>query len=87
MTAEERLIAAGYEGTVILSDYGYDDALITVTDDGRAVYDFNKMVAWLMATEGMSDIEAVEWIEYNTIRALAYAGPDAPIIIYPLEDQ
>ena len=85
MSAAERLAAAGYDDTIILENYSYDDALIGVTEDGRAVYDFNKMVAWLVETEGFEELEAIEWIEYNTIRALAYAGPDAPIIIYPLE--
>lgn len=85
MTAEEKLLENGYDGVVILTDYSYDDALIGVTEDGRAVYDFEKMVAWLMEAEGCAPDEAVEWIEYNTIRALAYMGPDAPVIMYPLE--
>ena len=85
MTAEEKLLANGYEDIVILADYSYDDALIGVTEDYRAVYDFDKMVAWLMQTERFTQDEAIEWIEYNTIRALGYAGPDAPIIIYALE--
>jgi hypothetical protein len=76
---------AGYEGVVILSDYSYDDALIGVSEDGRAVYDFDKMVAWLMEKEGWSMEEAIEWIEFNTIRALPYGGPEAPIIMYPIE--
>ena len=86
MTAADKIISAGYEDVLLLSNYSYDDALIGVTDDGRAVYDFDKMVRWLVKTEGMTDLEAVEWIEYNTIRALAYAGPEAPIIMYPLND-
>ena len=84
MTAAEKLLDAGYEDVMILENYSYDDALVGVTDDGRAVYDFEKMVAWLMETEDMDEIEAVEWIEYNTIRALPYAGDRAPIIMYPL---
>lgn len=60
------------------------DALVGVTEDGRAVYDFSKMVSWLVAKEGWFPDEAVEWIEYNTIRALEYAGDEAPIILYPL---
>lgn len=86
MTAEEKLLEAGYEGTVFLQNYSYDDALIGVTDDGRAVYDFDKMVSWLMETEGFTMDEAVEWIEYNTIRALPYMGEGAPIIMHPLEE-
>lgn len=86
MTAEEKLVNNGYEDVVILSDFGYDDALIGATEDNRAVYDFDKMVQWLMDTEGFSRDEAIEWIEYNTTRALDYAGPDAPIIVYMLQE-
>ena len=84
MTAAERLLDAGYEDVVILENYSYDDALVGVTEDGRAVYDFERMVRWLVETKGMDELEAVEWIEYNTIRALPYAGDRAPIIMYPL---
>lgn len=48
------------------------------------MYDFDKMVAWLIETQGMTQDQAVEWIEYNTIRALPYFGPDAPVIMYSL---
>lgn len=82
----ERLVDAGYEGVMILENYSYDDAFIGVTTDNRAVYDFDKMVEWLVLKEGFTPEEAVEWIEYNTIRALPYAGADAPIIMYRLED-
>lgn len=81
----ERIIDAGYDNVKYLVDYSYDDALIGVTHDDRAVYDFDKMVEWLVANEGFSADEAVEWVEYNTIRALPYMGDKAPIIMYPLE--
>lgn len=85
MNAEEKLLDAGYEGIKYLVDDSYDDALIGVSDDGRAIYDFDKMVKWLMNKYGWSDMESVEWIEYNTIRALPYMGNDAPIIMYALD--
>lgn len=84
MTAKEKLLEAGYEDVVVLDNYSYDDALIGVTLDNRAVYDFDKMVEWLRTTEGFSEEEAVEWIEYNTIRALPYFGEEGPIIIFPV---
>lgn len=84
MNAEERLIYAGYDGIKYLTNYSYDDALIGVTDDGRAIYNYELMVEWLMNEEGWTDNEAVEWIEYNTIRAIPYFGEGAPIIMYPL---
>ena len=85
MNAVEKLMDAGYEDVMILDGYEYDDALIGVTTDGRAVYDFDKMVECLMNKEGWSDIDAIEWIEYNTIRSLPYFGSKAPIIMYSIE--
>ena len=87
MTAEERWLEYGYEGVKYLVDESYDDALIGVSEDGRAIYDFGLMVEWLMNKYDWSEIESIEWIEYNTIRALPYFGDKAPIIMYglPLE--
>lgn len=84
MTAEEKLLEAGYEGVLIFTDFSYDDALIGVSDDNRAIYDYEKMVDWLVKNEGWSYDDATEWIEYNTIRSLPYAGKSAPIIMYPI---
>ena len=83
-TAEEKLFENGYEDILILKNYSYDDALIGITEDNRAIYDFDKMVDWLIKTESLSQEEAIEWIEYNTIRALPYMGERAPVIMYPL---
>lgn len=85
MNAEEKLLDAGYEGIKYLTNYSYDDALIGVSNDGRAIYDYNIMIDWLMKKEGWSDNEAIEWIEFNTVRALPYMGEGAPIIMYGFE--
>ena len=84
MTAEEKIQAMGCEDVVILTNYSYDSALIGVTEDGRAVYDYERMIRWLIATEGWTGEEAEEWIHYNTLRALPYMGDKAPRIMYPL---
>lgn len=84
MNVEEKLEDAGYENVTIFENYSYGDALIGVTSDNRAVYDYVKMVEWLCTIEGFSEDEAIEWIEYNTIRALPYFGDNAPIVMYPL---
>lgn len=85
MTAKDRARDAGYEDLMLLENYSYDDALIGVTEDGRAVYDFDKMVVWLVEKQGFEQMEAIEWIEFNTIRALPYFE-DAPLIMYPLQE-
>ena len=48
MKAEEKLLENGYEGVKYLTDFSYDTALIGVTHDDRAVYDYDLMVEWLM---------------------------------------
>ena len=85
MNAEERLLDAGYEGVKYLVNESYDDALIGVSEDGRAIYDFDKMVDWLIEKYGWSETESIEWIETNTLRALPYMGADAPIIMHALD--
>ena len=60
--------------------------MIGVTHDNRAVYDYEKMVEWLISTEGFTEEEAIEWIDYNTLRAIGYFGEDTPIIMYPIEE-
>ncbi len=45
------------------------------------------MVEWLVETQDFTYEEAIEWIEYNTVRALPYMGIDSPIIMYPLDDE
>ena len=85
MNAEERILNAGYENVTYLVNYSYDDALIGISEDNRAVYDYNKMVEWLVKEESWTQEEAIEWIDYNTIRALPYAGDKAPIIMYPID--
>lgn len=85
MTVRERLADAGYEDVMILENFSYDDAFVGVTHDDRAVYDYDKMVKWLVDTQGFSEEDAIEWIDYNTIRALPYFGDQAPIILYRVE--
>lgn len=68
---------------VIFENPDYEDAFIGISHDGRAVYDFEKMI--LCLCDCMDEIEAIEFIEYNTIRALPYYE-NSPIILYPMEE-
>ena len=85
-TAEEILEEHGYDDVLILKDESYDSALVGVTSDNRAVYSYNKMVEWYMNKNNSTSEEAMEWIDYNTIRALPYMGAGAPIVMFDLED-
>ena len=74
------------EGVLLFTDLSYDNSIIGVTEDGRAVYDMNKMMEEFAEDEGCDSMEAIEWIEYNTIRAIPYMGERCPIIITPVDE-
>lgn len=78
------MLENGYEDVKYLTDYDYHTAIIGVSSNNRVIYDFEKMVDYLVDEHSFTYEEAVEWIEYNTIRALSYFGSDAPIVMYPL---
>ena len=82
MSAEDLLLENGYEGVKFLTNFSYDTALIGVSHDDRAIYDYDLMVEWLMTKEGFTEEEAADWIDYNTVRALPYMGADGPIILH-----
>lgn len=63
------IVEMGYEDITIFENPNYDSAIIGMSHDDRVVYSYEKMVEFLMETDGMSYEEAAEFINYNTIRA------------------
>lgn len=72
------------EDAIVFDNLSYDKSIVGITTDGRVVYDYDKMIIELMEDEKWSYEEAVDWIDYNTIRSLPYAGENAPIIMYSI---
>ena len=72
------------EEAIVFDNMSYDNSIVGVTTDGRVVYDYDKMIEELMQDEEWSYEDAVEWIEYNTVRGLPYGCPGAPIIMYSI---
>jgi len=61
---------------------GYDSAILGMdTEYKRVIYSKEKMIDILVA-EGMSDVDAVEWLEYNVWDA--YVGEHTPIFLHEL---
>ena len=52
------------KGALIL--HGLDNAIAGESDCGRLIYDYNKMLR-IFIREGMSQDEAIEWIDYNVM--------------------
>ena len=82
MTARELIEEAGYEDVIIFDNPSYDDAFIGVTNDNRAVYDYDKMVEWLVTKENMTYDEAADFIQWNDS---FYYGEGYPIIVYGID--
>lgn len=76
----------GYEDSIIFENPDYDSAIIGVSESGSVVYDFDLMVDFLVREDGLTEEEAIEFIEYNTIRAIPYISGPKPTILYRFTD-
>lgn len=65
---------------VLLENPRFENSIIGISSDDRAIYDLELMIQDLIAEDNISYEEALEFIEYNTIRALSYFE-NAPIIL------
>lgn len=82
---KDYLCERGYEDAVVLESPDYLKAIVGVSDDGRVIYDYEKMARCLMETDGMDYEEATEFIDFNTLGALPYMGEKRPIILNKIE--
>jgi len=82
MTVEEVNDYAEVNGEEILmfSNPDFPNSIVGISTDDRVIYDYDLMVQDLIQTENMSEIEAIEFIDYNTIRSLSYYDK-APIVL------
>lgn len=72
------------DDAIVFDNFAFDNSIIGISTDGRVVYSFDKMCEELMTDEGYTLEDAVQWIDYNTVRAIPYAGSNAPIIVEKL---
>ena len=73
-----------YTDTVVLENPSYLNAIIGITDEGALCYSYEKMIECLIEEDKMEQEDAMEFIDYNTIRALPYASSMGvrPIVVY-----
>ena len=79
---KDLLIQKDFNDTVVLEEPSYLSAILGINEEGRVIYSYEKMIQYLMLTCNMSFEESVEFIDYNTIRAIPYMGKKSPIILY-----
>lgn len=83
MSVKSLLEELGYEDVIVFDDYG-EETLIGVDSNNRAVYNYDKMIEWTMRNFDCTYEDAMDWIDYNTIRSMLYVGEGAPIVVYPI---
>ena len=77
----------GLEESIVFENPDYDSAIIGYdANDNRVIYDYESMAEHLMNVDGMTYEEAIEFIEYNTLRAIPYAGSNPPIVLQRIDD-
>ena len=82
----ELLIEMGLDESIVFENPSYDSAIIGYDEiTQKVVYDYEKMVECLVKEDGMECDEAMEFIDYNTIRACPYMGENAPIILKKID--
>ena len=87
MTNREKLADQGYEDLVVFENPSFDKAIVGVSEDNRVIYDYDLMIEAALEEEKDWDVtDAIEWIEFNTIRSLPYIE-NAPIIMYKLAEE
>ena len=63
------------------SEPDYNSALIGLSIDGRAVYEYNLMISFLIEKFDYTYDEAIDFMEQNTIKSTEYQK-NSPIIIH-----
>ena len=84
MTNKEILCENGYDDLIIFENPSFDKAIIGVSHDDRVIYDYDLMIEAAMEEEGWTEDEAIDWIEFNTLRSIPYRD-GAPIVMYGLQ--
>ena len=60
--------------SIVFDNPSFDNSIIGISIDGNIIYDLEKMVEEMSLEDGITEEEALEFIEYNTFRALPYCN-------------
>ena len=86
---QEYVDIVGNTGDIMTMNGGYNDCIVGVISKfgGEQVvaYDIEKVLTRLRERDGMSEIEAIEFFEFNMLGA--WMGDHTPMFIATLEEQ
>ena len=65
-------IKNNYDGAVLFDNPSFDNSIIGISTNNNIIYDLTSMVDELAEDDNMSYEEALEFIDYNTLRTIPY---------------
>ena len=68
MAVNESIRAELPEDALVFDNSSFDNSIVGVSEDDRVIYDYDLMIAEFRKDEGCSLREAMDWVDYNTIR-------------------
>ena len=80
---KDALIETGFEETILYTNPSYSKAFVGVSSDGIAIYDRTTVIQCLVE-EGMDEMDALEWVDYNCIGSRGHGLPIVIDVINPL---
>lgn len=83
MVTRQDLIDNGYEDVLLIGDKNDDStlsALVGISHDRRAIYDYDLLVEAFTKAQGWDEEEAIEWIETN-VACVHFQEGNEPIFI------
>lgn len=69
------------EQIIVFDNPNFDNSILGISYDNRVIYDYQLMVQDLMKQDNINEEDAVDFIDYNTLRSLNYMN-NGPIILY-----
>lgn len=81
---KQDLVEKGYDRSYIFVEPSYVDAIIGVTDNGNVCYSYDKMIEYLMKENKMTEDEASDFVNFNTIGGIPREGSDTYKDVYPI---
>ena len=81
----EILHERGFKDAILFVDPSFVQAIVGISEPGRVVYSYEKMIDCLRISRSLSRDEAVEFISQFTLRDLPLMGEKSPIILYSID--
>ena len=73
------------EDGIVFDNPAFDNSIIGYDVNGCVVYDYDKMVKEFMEDYNTSELDAIDFIEYNTLGTLPYISEHCPVIMFSFD--